>query len=336
MAVITSSNLSARGLSHTRGVDLLESGTEREPVGLRTLLAARLPGWAVRAVAAGVALVLAAGVAGAVAVGRELEREAARPRVALELVAASSTTVAGVARGALELQLVNGGRDPVRVELGLVVPGLQIVGGGPQPIGPLLPGDARTVRIPYLVPSCDLLELPGRLLLAVTPSGAPRVERVLPVIDPRAAGRPPSDALPLNACPATARTGLPGRATDVGARPAGGDVRRVGIGAEGTARLEVRNGGGAVRLLSVDARVPGVVFTPRVLSGGLELRPDGLAIVTLRFRVPDCSRLQQTGWLVLRIERFGGVQELGLRVTAEPAGGLGPQAPLPIVLGACS
>ena len=51
--------------------------------------------------------------------------------------------------------------------------------------------------------------------------------------------------------------------------------------------------------------------------------------------MPDCDRLQKAGWLVLRVERSGAVQELGLRVAAEPAGGLGPQIRLPVLLDAC-
>jgi hypothetical protein len=314
-------------------VDLLESGDEREPVRLGTLLAARPPGWAVATLAVGLALVLGAGVLAAVAVDRRLERAAARPDVAVQLVDGSSSTVGGVARGTLELRLVNRGRDEVRVELGFEVEGLWVTGARPDPIGLLPPGAQREVRVAYRVPSCAALVLPGRLLVSAR-SDQQTVQRVLPVVDPRI-GRPSQDALRLGACPPSSRGAVPGEPTDIGARPAGGDVRRAGAGAEGTARLEVRNGGPPVRLLSVDARVPGVVFTPRVLAGGLELPPDGLAIVTLRFRIADCRRLQQTGWLVLRVERFGGVQELGLRLTAEPAGGLGPQAPLPLVLGAC-
>ena len=311
-------------------MDLLESGSEREG---RDLLALHLPGWAVAVVAGLVALSLGAGLVGAVALRRDAEQEAARPDVEVEVLDGSSSTVGGVARGTLELALVNRGRDEVQVDLGFAVEGLRVTGGEPEPLPPLPPGGRQEVRVTYLVPSCAALVLPGRLLLGLQ-TARERVERVLPVVDPRG-GRPAADALPLGACPPSSRSAVPGEPTDVGARSAGGSSRRVGAGAEGVARLEVRNGGPPVRLLSVDARVPGAVFAPRLLEGGLALEPDGLALVGLRFRVPDCTRLQAGGWLLLRVERFGGVQELALRIVAEPAGGLGPQAQLPVVLESC-
>lgn len=330
MAVITPANLSADGLSHTRSVDLLESGPEREP---RELLALRLPPWAVAGIAGLLAVGLVAGVVSAVALRRQAEQQAARPDVEVRALDGSSSTVAGVARGVLRLLLVNRGRDEVQVDLGFFVEGLRLTGPVAEPLPTLRAGAERELRVPYLVPSCASLVLPGRVRLAVE-SDRQRVERYLSVVE-AGPDPPPVDTIPLGACPASARAAVPGEPTDVGARAAGGQFRRVGPGAEGSARLEVRNGGAAVRLLAVDARVPGAVFTPRVLAGGLELPPDGLAIVSLRFRIPDCDRLQDAGWLLLRIERYGGVQELGLRLTAEPAGGLGPQAQLPVVLGAC-
>ena len=312
-------------------MDLLESGAEREP--LRQLLAVRLPRWVVNGIAGALALALVGGVGSAVELRRQAEQEAARPDVEVRVLDSSSSTVSGVARGTLRLLLVNRGRDEVQVDLGFLVEGLRLTGALAEPLPSLAPGAERELRVPYLVPSCASLVLPGRVLVGVE-SEQERVERFVPVVE---AGlrSPPPDAIPLGACPASARAATPGEPTDVGARAAGGEVRRVGAGAEGTARLEVRNGGQAVRLLSVDARVPGAVFARRELAGGLALEPDGLAIVTLRFRVPDCARLQSVGWLLLQVERFGAVQELGLRLTAEPAGGLGPQAQLPVVLRAC-
>src|SRR5688572_9494473 len=96
MAVITSSNLSAGLLRHTREVDLLESGVEREarPWGprLRRLVP---PGWAV------VAVVVLVGV---LAVARvQAPPPAGRTEVDVLPERASATTVQGVARGELEV-----------------------------------------------------------------------------------------------------------------------------------------------------------------------------------------------------------------------------------------
>jgi hypothetical protein len=126
-----------------------------------------------------------------------------------------------------------------------------------------------------------------------------------------------------------------GALADLGVRPSGGAARPAGGGAEGFVRLEIRNGGQPVRLLRLDARVPGVLFAPRVLEGGRTLETDGVVLVQLAFRVPDCARLRPGGWVVLRVESSGDVSEVGLRVTAEPAAGLGPQVRLPVVLKAC-
>ena len=145
-----------------------------------------------------------------------------------------------------------------------------------------------------------------------------------------------TDGVELGSCPPSARGERPGEPTDVGARAAGGTSRRDGDAVEGAARLEVRNDGPPVRLLSVGADVPGVVVTPRVLAGGRTIVTDGLVVIGLRFRIPDCAGLAASGRLVLRVERFGGVQELSLRVGAGSGGGQGPQVRLPVVLDACA
>ena len=316
-------------------MDLLESGDERDERRLvRTLLAARLPAWAIAVVGVLVLASLGGGVAGAVQVSRELEREAARPEVDVLPGRPSSSTVAGVARGRIELRLVNRRDRPVSVgQLEIAVEGLRVLGVQPDAARPLGPREERELRISFLVPSCDALVLPGTLSLVLLADGAPVERKEVPVVDP---GGAVPGALTLGACPASARGEDAGTPTDIGVRPAGGSSSRTGPGAEGFLRLEVRNVGPPLRLLSYDAEVPGVRFTPKVLvGGGRSLDTDGLVTVRLLFAIDDCRELVKTGRLVLRIERFGGVQELGLRVTAEPAAGLGPQVDLPVLLDAC-
>lgn len=300
-------------------MDLLESGAEREPVSLGTL-ARRLPPWAV---ALGLVVVLLAGLVAAV----DQRRAAARPDVAVRLLEGRSSTVAGVARGSLDLLLSNRRDRPARLGgLVLEVEGMRVTGALvlPRGLGPLA---EQRVRLTYRVPSCAALVLPGTLVLQVDD------ERLrVPVVE---AGSD-TDGVELGSCPPSARGERPGEPTDVGARAAGGTSRRDGDAVEGAARLEVRNDGPPVRLLSVGADVPGVVVTPRVLAGGRTIVTDGLVVIGLRFRIPDCAGLAASGRLVLRVERFGGVQELSLRVGAGSGGGQGPQVRLPVVLDACA
>lgn len=319
-------------------MDLLESGDEREgpdaAARLRGWLALTPPTWVVVVLAVALAATLAGGIAGAVQVSAGLAREAARPQVDVLPAGSSSSTVAGVARGRIELLLVNRRAVPVPVQdVQVQVEGLRVLRVEPAPDRTLGPGESRPVRISFLVPSCQALVLPGTVVVAVGAGDQVRRSR-LPVYDPERREQP-AQGLAFGACPASARGARAGTPTDIGLRPAGGQVLRTGDGAEGFARLEVRNGGAPVRLLSVDGQVPGVVFTPRLLRGGRTISTDGLVIVRLGFRVPDCRRLRKTGRLVLRVERFDGVQELGLRVTAEPAARQGPQVDLRVVLDAC-
>lgn len=298
---------------------MLESGTEREPVSLLAL-ARRLPPWAVALGLAGTVL------AGLVAVVDQ-RREAARPDVAVRLLDGRSSTVAGVARGSLELLLSNRRGRPARLGgLVLEVEGLRVTALQPEPAGELRAYEEQRVRLSYLVPSCAALVLPGTLVLQVDDE-----QEVVPVVEAGSG----ADGIELGSCPPSARSERPGEPTDVGARAAGGTSRRVGDAVEGVARLEVRNDGPPVRLLSVGADLPGVVVTPRVLAGGRTIVTDGLVVIGLRFRIPDCAGLASSGRLVLQVERFGGVQELSLPVSAEPGGGSRPQVRLPVVLDAC-
>lgn len=316
MAVITRRTYRWVTLS---GVDLLESGAEREPVSVAAL-ARRVPPWAVALTAA---LALVAGLLVAV----DQRREADRPDVAVRLLDGRSSTVAGVALGGLELLLVNLRGRPARLGgLVLEVEGLRVTGLEPALPDELRAYDEQRVRVTYTVPSCAALVLPGVLVLQVDDEQ----ERV-PVVDAGSG----SAGIELGSCPPGARSRRPGDATDVGARAAGGTARRVGDAVEGVARLEVRNAGPPVRLLSVDAEVPGVAVTPRVLDGGRTIVTDGLVVVGLRFRIADCAELQETGRLVLRVERFGGVQELSLALASAPGAGGGPQLRLPVVLDSC-
>ena len=300
-------------------MDLLESGDEREPVSLVDL-ALRVPPWAV---ALGLVTVLVAGLVAAV----DQRQALARPDVGVRLVDAGSSTVGGVARGSLELLLVNRRGRPARVtDLTVEVEGLRVTALQPAPAGELRAYGERLLRLSYLVPSCASLVLPGALVLQVDGE-----ELRVPVVDPTSA----DDGVELGSCPPGARSARPEEPTDIGARPAGGTARRTGQAVEGVARLEVRNDGPPVRLLAVDVEVPGVDVTPRVLAGGRTIVTDGVVVIGLRFRIPDCGALGTRGRLVLRVERFGGVQELSLPLSAGAGAGLRPQVQLPVVLGGC-
>lgn len=301
-------------------VDLLESGDERQPVSV-VALAGRVPPWAM---AVGVALVLVA----ALLVAVDQRREAARPKVSVGLVDSASSTVAGVARGSLDVVLENQ-RDRAVDVTGIVLAaeGLRVTDVEPL-VSRIGPRGRQPVRLRYLVPSCRALVLPGTLTVE-----ADGESWRLPVVDAR--DRAPAGSIAFGACPPSARSADPGTPTDLGARSAGGTSERVGAGAAGSARLEIRNGGPPVRLLSVSAHVPGALFVSRLIDGGLTLDTDGLAIVSLRFSVPDCARLEKTGALLLRVERFGGVQELRLPVSARLTGSTGPRVDLRVVLDSC-
>lgn len=201
MAVITGRTYRWATLA---GVDLLESGDEREPVSL-IALARRLPPWAV---APGLVAVLLAGLVAAV----DQRREAARPDVAVRLLDARSSTVAGVARGSLALLLVNRRDRPARLAgLVLEVEGLQVTALQPAPTGDLGAYGEQQVRVTYTIPSCAALVLPGTLVLQVDGEQ----ERVAVV----EAGSD-SDGIELGSCPPSARSERPGE--DAGARAAGG------------------------------------------------------------------------------------------------------------------
>ena len=312
------------------------SGTDEQRArlrpSLRSALGRRLPAWAVGVVALLLAGTAAAGVVAAGDLREDQAQEAARIDVEVLPVAGSSSTVTGVARGDLQLLLVN--RREQRVGLGALrveVEGLRVERVEPAFGKPLAAFEDRVFRIGYVVPDCDRLVLPGVVLVSLTFGGEVLERKRIPVREPGAAGQ----GFVLAACPASARGPDAGTARDVGVRPAGGTSRRLGDGAEGVARLEIRNGGEPVRLQSVTAEVPGVAFGTLRLDGGRSLDTDGLVIVRLPFRIPDCAALEYAGRLVLRLERFGAVQEVGLSVVAEPEARAGPQVTLPVVYGAC-
>jgi hypothetical protein len=333
MAVITSQNLSAPGLSHTPEVDLLESGDERERVPWREV---RPPTWAVALL-----VVLALGVTGGglVVLAEERSvaaREAARLEVDVRPAGTSSSTVRGVSRGELSLLLVNRREGRVRLgELRIAVEGLRVTSVEPAFGQPLGPYEERLFTIGFLVPDCSRLVLPGRLLVSLAADGQAVERRELAVVDPdlRSPGRA---GFTLGGCPPSARGSSAGTSTDVGVRPAGGSSERDGVGAQGVLRLEVRNAGPPLQLVSITGEVPGVSFTAREIDGGRSIETDGLVIVRLAFRIEDCGALQPAGRLVLVVERFGALQELGLRAVAEPEAGVGPQVDLAVLFDACA
>lgn len=339
MAVITLRRVSAAGLSHTPEVDLLESGDERESVPLgqrvRSAVTARLPVWAVGLVGLVVAGATLGGFLAAGDLRAERAREAARVQVDVVPLGSPSSTVGGVARGELRLLLVNQ-RDR-RVQLGALqveVEGLRVVGVEPafgQSLGPL---EERDYRIAFVVPDCSRLVLPGSVLVSLSAEGSPQQRQQVFVREP--ADQAEAGGVSLGACPPSSRGTRPGTPTDVAARPAGGSSQRVGAGAQGLARLEVRNAGDPLQLLSVTGEIPGVAFGDVRIEGGRSVETDGLVIVRLQFQIPDCSKLRPAGRLVLTVSRRGAVQELALSAVAEPEGGVGPQITLPVVYRACA
>ncbi len=199
---------------------------------------------------------------------------------------------------------------------------------------PLEGYEERLFTIGFVVPDCTRLVLPGRLLVSVAGDGQPVQRRELAVVDPdlRSPGR---GGFTLGGCPPSARGRSAGTSTDLGVRPAGGTAERDGAGARGVLRLEVRNAGPPLQLLSITGEVPGVRFTAREVDGGRSIDTDGLVIVRLAFTIEDCSALQPAGRLVMVVERFGAQQELGLRAVAEPEAGVGPQVDLGLLFDAC-
>jgi len=329
MAVITPANLSAAGLGHTPEVDLLESGDERERSSWRDV---RLPSWVVALIAA-LAVGVAVGGAVVVADDRQVQaREAARLEVDVRPAGTSSTTVGGVSRGELSLLLVNRREARVRLgELRIAVEGLRVTSVEPAFGKPLGPFEERLFSIGFLVPDCSRLVLPGLLTVSLSADGQPVERRGLTVVDPdlRSPGRA---GFTLGGCPPSARGRSAGTSTDVGVRPAGGSSQRAGRGAQGVLRLEVRNAGPPLQLVSITGEVPGAAFTAREIDGGRSIDTDGLVIIRLAFRIEDCAALQPAGRLVLEVRRLGARQELSLPVVAEPGAGVA----LPLLFDACA
>jgi hypothetical protein len=339
MAVITLRRVSARGLSHTPEVDLLESGDKREPVALRRRLrsgaATRLPPWAVALVAGALVATGIGGASAAVELRAERAREAARVQVDVLPVGGSSSTVGGVARGELRLLLVN--QQDRRVQLGALqveVEGLRVLQVEPPFEQPLGPREERAYRVAFVVPDCSRLVLPGAVLVSLSVDGGPLQRQQVPVREPD--DQAETGGVALGACPPSSRGARPGTPTDVAARPAGGSSQRSGAGAQGVARLEVRNAGAPLQLLTVSGEIPGVAFGDVRIEGGRSVETDGLVIVRLSFRIPDCRALRPAGRLLLTVSRRGAVQELALSAVAEPEGGVGPQITLPVVYRACA
>lgn len=336
MAVITPGTYPRARCTTLAEVDVLESGDERDevPVGvrLRRALDRRAPTWAVGLLAG----VLLAGLVGAGLAVREQRAEQARQAVRVDAEVlpgrATSSTVRGVARGELVVQVVNRRDVPVRVEGVLIdVPGLEVLDVDVAPGEELAGGEQRAVRAFFVVADCSLLALPGVLEVSLATAGGPVVTSRLPVAAPD--DEQVEGGVRLGACPGSARTSPPGRPTDVALRPSGGTSQRQGPGALGLALVEVRNGGAQVQLLSVEAEVRGVAFDQRRLGDGRTLVSDEVVVLRLGFRVPDCAALQREGRVVVRIERDGGVQELELAALDGPSTATGLD--LRVVFEAC-
>lgn len=265
-------------------------------------------------------------VAGACAVALAAVRvpaDTTPPDVAVVVDHGRSTATGPTATGALEVRVVNPSATRARVDrVGLAVRGLRVLSVEPSRAGSVAPDGERRYVLRYEVPDCAELRLPG--LLEVSLAGGTRSARVV--------GRVPADgdAVAFRPCPVSA---LPAPALAV--RVLAGTSERAAAGARGAVRLEVRNGGPAVRLLSVAAEVPGVRSSAVVPGRSAMLREDDRAEVLLRFDVDDCADVVRTGRLVVHAVRNGVERELGLTLAHDFEGRRLRQLALDHVFTAC-
>jgi hypothetical protein len=175
-------------------VDVLVSGSDRPP--------RRLPRLPARPVALAAVAVLLAGLVAVVPVARAVDRAATLDDVAVALEVESRRAGDGSAYGLVRVRLA----DPRSAGLelrgaSLTVPGVKV--GRTRMLLPLT-GDEVELPLRFGVPECELLRLPGRLVLRAAREGQP--ERVLEREVGRDAG--PTSGVPLlQACGRVARSG---------------------------------------------------------------------------------------------------------------------------------
>ena len=276
-----------------------------------------------RLVAAGALLALLAGVLATTRLAPDDAPAPAHPQLSVVVDGGPPAGSGRSVTGELRLRLVNrSSRAAVVQGLALTAPGLEVLSVRP-PVGEPVPaGGERRHVVGYRVRDCEALRLPGTLQVSV--AGGPEVAR--PV------GRTPvaGDAGAFVPCTVAS---VP--APQLAVRPIAATAARSGAGADGAVRLEVRNGGPALRLLSVTAEVPGVRFSTLVPPHGVVLRPDERLEMVLGFEIDDCRQLRRTGRLVMRAARDGIERELGLTITHDREAGTLRQVALDAVLGAC-
>jgi len=285
-----------------------------------------VPSWqgvppAARLAVVGLAAVLAVGLV--VAGGRGPEPVPTATELAVVLAGERTGGAGRAATGEVRLRVVNASDTPAEVgALTLSAPGLQVLAVEPADVARVAAAGERSYRVRYRVADCTALRLPAQVEVAV-PGAASRS---------RPLGRVPADGDAVGFSPCSVRA-LPAPALAV--RPLGGTTEAAGAGARGRVRLEVRNGGPVVRLLSMTAEVPGVRFAPLVSPHGLVLGEDERLELVLGFEIEDCARLLRAGRLVLRAARHGVESELALTITHDREAGTLRQLALDRVLGAC-
>lgn len=209
-------------------------------------------------------------------------------------------------RGELVVALSNPSDARLRLgSLRLAAEGLQQGRTSPA-FGQPLPGrQSREYALAFTVPSCGGLRLPARLLLSVLDEqGRARTTSVL--LDGGPGGRvfaPCPPGTTLESRPSLAVSGI------------GGTTERSGGGASGVLRLEVRNGGDRLQLLSVFAELPGARFAVVGRPNGVTLVTDEQTEVRLAFEVDDCARLGRTGVLTARVRLSGREQDVAFQIT---------------------
>ena len=270
-------------------MDVLVSGSERAP--LAPLAGRRAPRWLLALLA--VAALTTAGTG----LGTAPQVRAAQGAASLQVDARSAVAVRPRGRdGVLLLGLRHGGRGPLRVALdALEVAGVRAGAAAPVDVPA---GGAVDLVVPVAVRDCGALGDGGTVHLAVT-SGNRRevVERDVP-----------ADALTAGCGPPAAPSVAVAVAGDGGSRRVEGD------GVRGVVAVRVRNLGADLRLVRVEAEVPGVIAS----GGSLRLPAGAEGSVRLGFHVPDCVGLRRTGRIVLEVQADGvGTSELGFRATED-------------------
>jgi hypothetical protein len=295
-------------------VDLLTSGTERRP---RRRVAAAF-GWRPPRRFVGVLLVVVLLVAAsAVASVAPLRSRAERAEVTARLLASTVAVRDGGTDGVLRVAVANAGPRPVE----LTAVALEVPGVVPRGAGPLRrvidPDRAVEVSLAFAVPDCAKTGPTGVLRVAVTAQGRPERELGLPLGAEVTAG-----------CRLTSLPSVVALAVE----SVTGQARAANGAAGGELQVALHNHGGPVRLVSVTAEVPGVLFVSQTNPG--DGRPTGVGErvrVPLPFLVPFCGGAVTSGRLLVTV-RDASESLRQLAFPAEPQ----TAVDLTVVLTACA